>query len=95
VLGGALALAFESDDNGDTVRWSFVGGTLFGFGYGVYHVSTRPQPRAALEHGPGGWALAMPTVQWTSERAPETRPMLPGADRRDVTVRATLASVGF
>jgi hypothetical protein len=95
VLGSALALALPHDDNADTVRWSFVGGTFFGFGYGIYDVSTRPQPHAALEHGPRGWALALPEPTLVlAERAP--LPMRPGeGDRRDVTVRATLASVGF
>lgn len=96
MLGGALAWALESDDNADTVRWSFVGGTFLGFGYGIYHVSKRPQPRAALEHGPDGWALALPAPVLTRE---EPSPLLaasaPGADRPAVTVRATLASVGF
>lgn len=100
VLGSALALALESDDNGDTIRWSFVGGTFFGFGYGIYHVSTREQAHAALEHGPGGWALAMPTVQLAVEERAPLLPVPPSGDdrrddRRDVTLRTTLASVGF
>ncbi|MBI5709134.1 MAG: hypothetical protein HZC42_02365 [Candidatus Eisenbacteria bacterium] len=48
VLGSALALATDSND-GSIIKWSFVGGTFLGFGYGIYHVSTRPKPTALLE----------------------------------------------
>lgn len=62
VLGSALELAIDNDDGGEYVKWGFVGGTFFGFGFGVYHVQTRGQPRALLEGGTDGWAFAIPTV---------------------------------
>lgn len=50
VLGGAIALVSNSNDNdGDIIRWSVVGGTFLGFGYGIYHVATRPNTTALLE----------------------------------------------
>jgi hypothetical protein len=49
-LGLALAVATSSDDSdGDIIRWGFAGGTFFGFGFGVYHVMSRPSPTAMLE----------------------------------------------
>jgi hypothetical protein len=48
-LGGAVALVANGDNDGDIVKWSFVGGTFLGFGYGVYHVATRPKTTALLE----------------------------------------------
>lgn len=47
VLGGAIALVAE-DNEDDIIKWSFVAGTFGGFGFGVYHVLTRPQPSSAL-----------------------------------------------
>jgi hypothetical protein len=61
LLGLAVAVADEDDDS-DPVRWGFVAGTFFGFAYGIYHVSTRPEPHALLERGAEGWALAPPDV---------------------------------
>jgi hypothetical protein len=50
VVGGAIALIdSDNDHNGDIVRWGFVGGTFLGMGYGIYHVSTRPEPTAMLQ----------------------------------------------
>jgi len=62
LLGLAIAVADESTDNSDAVRWGFVAGTFFGFAYGIYHVSTRPEPHALLEHGEHGWALTPPDI---------------------------------
>lgn len=96
MLGSAIALAADNDNNGDTIRWSFVGGTFFGFGYGIYHVSRRPQPRAALEHGPDGWALALPQPVVTGVEPPLRLAASPAdLERRAVAVHAVLASVGF
>lgn len=61
LLGLAVAVA-DDDENSEPIRWGFVAGTFFGFAYGIYHVSTRPEPRALLEHGPQGWAMAAPAV---------------------------------
>ncbi len=64
VVGSAIALVDESH-SGNAVKWGFVGGTFLGLGYGLYYVSTRPQPRAMLEVGPGGLRVnAAPTVEW-------------------------------
>ena len=49
MLGGALAVANNGHDAGNYLRWGFAGGTFFGFAYGLYHVSSRPSPRALLE----------------------------------------------
>ncbi|OGF18196.1 MAG: hypothetical protein A2W00_10000 [Candidatus Eisenbacteria bacterium RBG_16_71_46] len=58
VVGGAIALASDSNDNdGDIVRWSFIGGTFVGLGYGIYQVSNRPQPTALLEFRGGAASL--------------------------------------
>jgi len=61
LLGLAIAVA-DDGDNAEPVRWGFVVGTFFGFGYGIYHVSTRPEPQALLEHGAHGWAMAPPDL---------------------------------
>ncbi|MGQ0721959.1 MAG: hypothetical protein ACT4PE_10355 [Candidatus Eiseniibacteriota bacterium] len=78
LLGLAVSLVDEGDD-GEPVKWGFVAGTFFGFGYGLYHVSTRPSPRAFLERGPGEWVLAFPGV--------EPDPHHPGARVRLATFR--------
>jgi hypothetical protein len=49
VIGSAIALARNGDDSWDDIRWGFVGGTFLGLGFGIYHVTTRPQPSAALD----------------------------------------------
>ena len=60
VLGLAIELVDE-DSDGDAVKWGFVGGTFFGFGYGIYHVANRPGPSGALlERGPAGWEWTVP-----------------------------------
>lgn len=64
VLGGALALAVEENE-GDIVKWFFVGGTFAGFGAGVYHVTHRAQPSAALfQITPGETRVALPAPEW-------------------------------
>ncbi len=58
VIGGAIALANgESDNNGDIVRWSVVGGTFLGLGYGIYHVTHRPPVTALIEFQGGAPTL--------------------------------------
>ena len=48
-LGGAIALVDNGDNSEEIMRWSIAGGTFIGFGYGIYHVSTRPKSTALLE----------------------------------------------
>jgi hypothetical protein len=61
VLGGAIELIDDDDSNTDELKWGFVAGTFFGFGFGVYHVLTRPEPYGAfLEGGEQGWAFHWP-----------------------------------
>lgn len=79
LLGLAISLVDE-DDDGEPVKWGFVAGTFFGFGYGLYHVSTRPEPGALLERRGGEWALASPTLE---------------PDPRGAGVRVRLASFRF
>ncbi|GJM44565.1 MAG: hypothetical protein DHS20C21_14070 [Gemmatimonadota bacterium] len=93
LLGSAVALAKEDDDGSETVRWGFVGGTFFGFGFGIHHVYARPQPgQAALQLRDGEWALAPPTVT-CDHAAPAAGWSPPSAS--ETTLRATLASVDF
>lgn len=62
LVGGAIEWASE-DSNGDAVKWGFITGTFVGLGFGLYWVSTRPQPKAALEWEGGELHLnAGPTV---------------------------------
>ena len=53
VIGSAFTLASDGGNDGDVVRWCFVGGTLVGLAAGVYFVANRPQPEAMLELGEG------------------------------------------
>jgi hypothetical protein len=62
VLGGAIAWARDGDNGYNIVRWGFVAGSFFGFGYGLYHVSSRPSARALLEIHGGTPRLDIPTV---------------------------------
>jgi hypothetical protein len=63
VVGLAIAVASDDNDDGDAIRWGFVGGTFLGLGYGIYDVATRPSPgRALLEGGAGGWSVGVPTL---------------------------------
>jgi len=61
-IGLAVALMTSSThSDGDIVRYSFAAGTLLGFGFGVMHVMSRPQPTAMLELKDGVTALSLPT----------------------------------
>jgi hypothetical protein len=62
VLGGAIAWARDGDNGYNIVRWGFVAGSFFGFGYGLYHVSSRPTARALLEIEGGTPRLEVPSV---------------------------------
>jgi hypothetical protein len=62
-VGLALAVADEGNDNdGDLIRWGFAGGTMLGLGMGLYWVSRRPEPTAALEWERGRWRAGAPGV---------------------------------
>ncbi len=71
LLGLALTLVVDEPTE-DILKWSFVGGTFGGFLYGTYHVSTRPQPTAALlqfdSKGLAKVAFPQPQVQFNRER---------------------------
>jgi len=72
VVGSAIALASNGDNSGDIIRWSFVGGTFLGLGFGIYHVTTRPQASAALDGsglGPAETDFA-PSVELDAETNP-------------------------
>ena len=61
VLGGAIELIDDDEKDTDELKWGFVAGAFFGFGFGVYHVLNRPEPYGAfLEGGEQGWALHWP-----------------------------------
>jgi len=62
VIGSAFALASDGNNDGDIVRWCFVGGTLAGLAAGVYFVSSRPQPEAMIEVGEGALQLHVPKI---------------------------------
>jgi hypothetical protein len=49
LVGGAISLAARGNDNGEGLRWGIIVGTFAGLGYGIWHVSSRAQPRALLE----------------------------------------------
>ena len=49
LVGGAISLAAKGNDNGEGLRWGIVAGTFVGLGCGIWHVSSRAQPRAMLE----------------------------------------------
>ena len=68
LLGYAVALADKGGDDGDIVRWGFVGGTFFGFGYGLYHVTSRPRPAALLDFDRGRLELHPPALVLDPER---------------------------
>jgi hypothetical protein len=64
VLGGAIALADDHNSNdGDIVRWCFAGGTFLGLGMGLWWVTKRPQPSAALELRNGELRAQIPTPE--------------------------------
>jgi hypothetical protein len=53
IVGGAISLAAKGNDDGEGLRWGIVAGTFAGLGYGIWYVSSRPQPRAMLEFDGG------------------------------------------
>ena len=56
-----LAIELIEDQDGEAIRWGFVGGTFLGMGYGIYHVATRPGPTGAfLEGDMDGFAFGVP-----------------------------------
>lgn len=67
VLGGAIAWARNGDNGYSIMRWGFVAGSFFGFGYGLYHVQTRPRARALLEIEGGPPRLEVPSMVLTPE----------------------------
>lgn len=80
VLGSAIAVATEgSEGDGDAIRWGFAGGTFLGLGMGLWWVTRRPQPTAALELESGELRAQLPTPEF----GPDGRP------------RVTLARVTF
>ena len=73
-LGLAIAVATKSDDNdGDVIRWGFAGGTFFGFGFGLYHVLSRPSPEAMLELEDGRSTLRAPVPTLAAHGGVELR----------------------
>jgi hypothetical protein len=68
VLGGATALVVD-DNEDDVMKWFFVGGVFGGFGFGVYHVLSRPQPSSAMIQMDGsGTTLGFPTLILTRKQ---------------------------
>lgn len=62
VLGSAVAVATSGDSNdGNAIRWGFAGGTFLGLGMGLWWVTKRPQPSAALEFKSGELRAQLPT----------------------------------
>jgi len=61
VVGGALALASDSNDNdAQLVRSGIVAGTFLGLGLGLWWVTKRPQPSSALEWKDGTLRASLP-----------------------------------
>ncbi len=86
VLGLAVALVADKNEE-DIVKWFFVGGVFGGFGYGIYHVATRPKPSSALlEFDENGVNWNLPAVA--------LQPSFTG-ERKDTRGAVTLLSVGF
>jgi hypothetical protein len=81
LLGGATALAVEENED-SIVKWFFVGGTFFGFGYGIYHVSRRPEPHALLRLDDGEPTIGVPIPRVSFSA-------------RDAGLSMTLLSVSF
>ena len=68
ILGGATALVADKNE-GDIIKWFFVGGVFVGCGVGVYHVATRPEPTSSLLQINGdGLAVNVPSIRFSSER---------------------------
>ena len=53
LLGGAVSLAANGNDKGESLRWGILVGTVAGLTYGIWHVSRRAEPRAMLEFDGG------------------------------------------
>lgn len=67
ILGGAVALVADKNED-DIIKWFFVGGVFAGFGYGVYHVTTREEPTSSLLRiDEEGLALGMPSIEISPE----------------------------
>jgi hypothetical protein len=49
ILGGAVALVDDGGNDADQIKWGFAGGAFFGFGFGLYHVLSRPSASAMIE----------------------------------------------
>lgn len=62
MMGGAIALATESDNAGDIIRWGIVTGTFVGLGFGLHHVTHRPQAMIEIEDGETRLGLVTPEV---------------------------------
>ncbi len=63
LLGSAVALVNDGGD-GQAIKWGFVAGTFFGFGYGFYHVHSRPRAGLIeLEQGRVRLAAVPPTFE--------------------------------
>ena len=60
LVGGAIALADEDDNNTDPLRRGLVAGVATGAALGFYWVMSRPQPSAALELDSDSASLALP-----------------------------------
>jgi hypothetical protein len=88
ILGSAIALVAEEDE-GEIIKWSFVGGTFAGLAVGVWHVTRRPEPTGALlEVTPDGRRVASPGVSFESRRDP-----LLAGEETDRVVRVALVRV--
>ncbi len=62
-VGVSLAVATKDNHNdGDLIRRGFAGGTLAGLGLGLYWVTRRPQPSAALELEDGRLRAGVPAI---------------------------------
>ncbi len=98
VLGLAVELV-DDDEDADAVKWGFVGGTFLGFGYGIYHVTSRPAPGSALlERGPDGWEWGLPEPQLVvRESSPALAALAPNlaAGRRSTGVDASVVRWSF
>lgn len=71
LVGGAAAWATDGNDNDEEiVRWGFVGGVAVGLGVGLWWVTRRPQPTAALELKDGTLRAQMPMPELGSDGRP-------------------------
>ncbi|MFH1278291.1 MAG: hypothetical protein ABIK65_07925 [Candidatus Eisenbacteria bacterium] len=88
ILGGAIALVAD-DNEGEIVKWSFVGGTFGGLALGLWHVTHRPEPpQALLEADQDGVRFAAPVFDFESRPDP-----LLGGEGIDHRVRLALLSI--